>query len=168
MDEFTLTGVDELPDEPEKKKRTTEPLIPEDVDHSKLVNDLVIVLGHPYAKERGRINPKTGRIYTPSRTVKYQKSVMRACYDCRLHLEPSIPYTLSMDIFTIAKHGDVTNIIKAVEDGINMYAQRIGIEWDDKQIKHFGEINLEIVKFKDEEKVVLILRPYTEEGDRKE
>jgi Holliday junction resolvase RusA-like endonuclease len=147
-------------DEPANNKRhVKEKQTVSKLNINDLVNDTVVVLGHPYAKERGRINPKTGRIYTPSNTVRYQKLVMRSCFDHKLRLEPNLLYQLEGHIYVTAKHGDVTNIIKSIEDGVNQYAQRVGIDWDDKQIVRIGIIKLEVVKRREDEKVIFTLRP---------
>jgi len=108
-------------------------------------------------RKGGGLIQRQVEIYTPSTTVKYQKSVSRACYDCKLKLEPNKLYSINCQIYTMPKHGDVTNILKAVEDGINLYAKMVNMDWDDKQICAFG-VDLHEVSHKDEEKVIFILK----------
>lgn len=93
--------------------------------------------GNPVGKERPRIG-KHGNVYTPSKTVDYQKNVGQSALVARNRagifapLEDSIFVEMKM-YFVTTKSPDIDNVIKSVLDGMNkiMYkddAQVIALE----------------------------------------
>ena len=107
-----------------------------------------IIPGPAQAKQRPRINKKTGRVYTPNATHKYEKLV-KECYGDRHFFDSqyisvkitfkfSIPKSYSKAEYYEAlireirpKKADIDNYIKSVLDGLNGVAFT-----DDRYICH--------------------------------
>lgn len=87
--------------------------------------------GDPVGKERPRVDGRSGRIYTPSGTKKYEKQIAKACERARVLFGPDWPlhaagYWVSVRPFkSSAKKLDGDNVFKSVADALN------GVAFDD-------------------------------------
>ena len=131
--------------------------------HSKVV---FTIPGPAQAKQRPRVNIRTGRIYTPSATHKYEKLVKESygdnpCFEdqfinIKILFKFEVPKSYSKKERAEAltgnlkpTKGDIDNYIKSVLDGLN------GVAWrDDRYIyditaeKMFAEESETIVEIK--------------------
>ncbi len=105
-----------------------------------------IVPIRPQVKQRPRMS-KRGKVYTPAKTREYEQFVGE-CYDGPLFEGPvSVEIELSNEhaVIRIAEaekpdyylRGDLTNYVKAIEDGLNGIAYK-----DDRQIVSLMVVNL--------------------------
>lgn len=83
-----------------------------------------IVEGEPQGKARPRFSRRSGTVYTPSKTAKYEKQIRKAFLAVGGKMIPSDCY-----VNRPAKKPDVDNILKAVLDALNGMAYK-----DDKQV----------------------------------
>ena len=106
------------------------------------------VPGACQAKQRPRVNTKTGLIYTPGATHKYEKKV-RECYEGNYYFDGEYILVKIIFWFEIPKsynkekrqaaaegflrpsRGDIDNYIKSILDGLNKVAYS-----DDRYICH--------------------------------
>ncbi|NPV72116.1 MAG: RusA family crossover junction endodeoxyribonuclease [Firmicutes bacterium] len=91
----------------------------------------ITIPGRPVPKERPAVTGRYVRVYTPPRTRAYQEQVAAAALEqgCKPLTGPvsmRLVFYLCDD-----RQGDLSNMIKSVEDGLN------GIAYDDDaQVKH--------------------------------
>ena len=107
-----------------------------------------IIPGPAQAKQRPRINKKTGRVYTPTATRKYEELVKECygnrhffyeeCISVKITFKFSVPKSYSKAEYYEAligeirpKKADIDNYIKSVLDGLNGVAFT-----DDRYICH--------------------------------
>jgi Holliday junction resolvase RusA-like endonuclease len=88
--------------------------------------------GPPVPKGRPRYSSKTGKFYTPQRTVDHELLVAQCAMAAGLKLEKGKKYVIEITYYLSAYRGDCTNLNKAIEDGLNGFAKFDG--WDDRQI----------------------------------
>lgn len=84
----------------------------------------IVVHGPPVPKARSR-STRSGRHYTPERTVEYESMVrMLGIIAVRkaAWVPGSGPYTLRLSITRAKRSGDVDNFVKAISDGLNEIA----------------------------------------------
>lgn len=98
------------------------------------MNGLFVVPGEPVAKDRPRINRKTGTVYTPRETVEYENLVAMVCrrqpsFERR---EVSVRMWFRCGKRPRQKVKDIDNLIKAALDGM----VKGGIIYDDCQVVH--------------------------------
>lgn len=87
--------------------------------------------GQPLPKARPRVNTRTGRAYTPSKTRAWERTVAwhaRLALGAQEPLEGDVALALRFRRQT-RRRADTDNLVKAVLDGLNGIAYR-----DDKQI----------------------------------
>lgn len=108
------------------------------------------VFGKPQGKARPRFSRKSGTVYTPQKTVSYEKKIAKAYTEAKGQLIPSdcyvsitvkaffnVPKSWKKCLQNAAADGyikptckpDIDNIIKVVLDGLNGVAYE-----DDKQV----------------------------------
>ena len=122
------------------------------------------VPGRPRGKERPRVG-RNGKFYTPRTTREYEETVAWFAKTAYKEEPTKGPVRLDMTIRSSKSKADTSNILKAIEDGMN------GIIYvDDRQIK---EIHISRVEGDGEgvEVTVYLLRngdDGEEEGQRRE
>lgn len=85
--------------------------------------------GRPRGKERPRMG-KGGKFYTPKRTREYEELVAWCARAAYREDPTTLPVRLNLIIRSSKSRADTSNILKAVEDGMN------GVVYvDDRQIK---------------------------------
>jgi crossover junction endodeoxyribonuclease RusA len=95
------------------------------------------VPGRPRGKERPRMG-RNGKFYTPKRTREYEELVAWCARAAYREDPTTLPVRLNLIIRSSKSRADTSNILKAVEDGMN------GIIYvDDKQIE---EIHISRIK----------------------
>lgn len=109
-----------------------------------------IVEGDPQGKARPRFSQKSGTVYTPTKTVRYERLIRKAFLDAGGNAIPSDCYVgITLDVYFAIpksytkgkrlacehninrpdKKPDIDNILKIVLDGLNGVAYA-----DDKQV----------------------------------
>lgn len=97
-----------------------------------MIRYAITIEGRPQAKERPRINRKTGVAFTPQKTKDYEAKIAKEAVK-HIH-EPLSGNDLTFIVrvyFRTKIHGDVDNYVKIAQDALNGIAYK-----DDKQIKH--------------------------------
>lgn len=133
------------------------------------------VPGEPVGKGRHRTT-KTGRTYTPEKTAKYEKLVKRSYFeqcgnrffdkdvalDLRMIAYFAIPKSASkvkqnlmrLHIIRPTKRPDNSNVLKAIEDGLNKSAYHDDSQIVDLMVRKFYSDNPRVVvTIKEAEKV---------------
>lgn len=90
----------------------------------------VCVPGAPVGKQRPRMT-RRGAVYTPQRTVDYERAVRDACRQMLpAGWDPTAQYALVMRVYYgDRRRRDLDNVIKSISDGLN------GVAWrDDSQV----------------------------------
>lgn len=96
----------------------------------------IVIEGNPVPKGRPKFNRKTGQVFTPQRTVDYEKHVAwSASMNCSRPIEGPVAVYIDAHVYK----GDIDNFAKAILDGMNgiVYA-------DDKQVEHL-QVNIKRV-----------------------
>lgn len=108
-----------------------------------------VVPGRPVGKERAR-KGKNGTFYTPARTREYENLVAWKAKIAHVGAPFEGPVKLEMEVRSRKSRADTSNILKAIEDGMN----RI-VYYDDRQIM---EIHIFRTRGNDEEVQVTVSR----------
>lgn len=109
-----------------RSKRTTD-AGGDPVDNDKTQSVYFVISGRPVGKQRPRLDPRTGRAYTPKKTRVYERKVKRKAMSSRpAHWPKDQSYEVEiLAVYPDRRYSDVSNILKAVEDGID------GVLYDD-------------------------------------
>jgi Holliday junction resolvase RusA-like endonuclease len=98
---------------------------PTSIDPSSILA-LVILPGEPFAKERARLNHKTGAVYTPRKTAKHEEAIGWATKTALLtpNKQPNKQDRIGVRtaFYLTKKRRDIDNMLKAVLDGCNKVA----------------------------------------------
>ena len=97
------------------------------------------VPGRPVPKARPRLDPRSGRFYTPTKTQQYERLVAHCAWAAGVRLKSGMRVRVSLHAFLGRRpHPDPDNLLKAVVDGI----QRANPEWNDRDaIKQKVEVH---------------------------
>ena len=87
--------------------------------------------GPPVAKQRPRMNRKTGNVYTPNETRNYEASVWGYSREAGVKLRPGRVYAIEITFFLSSLRKDQDNLVKAILDG--MFPRAKGAA-DDRQV----------------------------------
>lgn len=95
------------------------------------------VNGPPIGKQRPRWSSKTGAMYTPDKSARYEKLIRQAAYIAvKTYAQEhgvwpvDAEYSITLDVFHRDRRWpDVDNVLKSVLDGLNTVAYL-----DDKQV----------------------------------
>jgi len=95
------------------------------------------VPGRPRGKERPRMG-RNGKFYTPKQTRDYEESVAWCARNAYKEDPTELPVRLDLIIRSSKSRADASNILKAIEDGMNEI-----VYIDDKQIKEIHILRVE-------------------------
>lgn len=91
------------------------------------------VLGPPRPKERHRLGAN-GRMYTPEKTVQYERAIAAVARLYLGHWRKDGRYRTTLTfVFDCTRRGDLDNYVKAVHDGLQGFAFE-----NDKQVCEHG------------------------------
>ena len=110
--------------------------------------------GPPIAKERPRLNRKTGTWYTPQKTQNAERHVAECAMVAGLRMEPKQHYALTIDFYLSAFPKDLDNLTKLVLDGL----VGMGDGWDDKYVCSLVTRKLMVPEASQERTVVTVER----------
>ena len=132
------------------------------IEHTDLIGTLSFAVpGRPVPKERTRTVRAKGvtRTFTPPRTVAYERHVATmatlALANYRRTNPPGFPvgaraFRLSCRIWRQRASGDLSNIIKAIEDGLNR------VVWhDDARVVSYGPMELRVDRLQPRVEIVV-------------
>lgn len=119
----------------------------------------ITIPGRPIAKARPRVamRGRTAYVYSPESTVLYEQHVGMCAR--KAGVKPlKGPVRMRVVFYVRGRHGDLSNMLKSIEDGLNTIAYI-----DDNQIKHVTAW-VRMVRDPEEERAEVEIAPFSKEG----